>query len=435
MLNNFDKSLLILFPILTVCTFLNIYYEGVIYKLNNVQSVLIYCLLCFLLVKKNSFNFYKETLIVYLFILICLISCFFSENIFLSLKRFIIVFIPFIIIFQTFLNIKDVDNIKNKFETLFIYLVLFLVFYALLIFTIDFLSKGDLYLDNVLKTKYGNISESFFGLGQKYFQRGDIFVKERGDILKGFLRPSSLLSNTVGFSHLILIAIIVNYSNKNFTSSFKTTNFLILVPALLWTFSRANILILSLFPLILLLSKKRSLLVILLFGKMLIFLFLIFLIHPSLNQLINLDFDKLGLGRLSDRSEVFRIVFLKIESYFITGLGFGVSSENLIMKFYDMMSSFYQTEDKQNLAIASVPLTILVETGILGFITYSSILPILILMNKNFKFSNVKNIFCLLIVIQLTQFTDISLFRFHMITFLFAIYLGISCNKSAKLHG
>ena len=123
------------------------------------------------------------------------------------------------------------------------------------------------------------------------------------------------------------------------------------------------------------------------------------------------------------------------ESYFITGLGFGVSSENLIMKFYDLMSSFYQVTDKQNLAINSVPLTIFVETGIFGYIAYSSILPILILLNKNFKFSNVKNIFCLLIVIQLTQFTDISLLRFHMITFLFAIYLGISCNKSAKLHG
>ena len=100
MLDNFNK--LILFPILTVCVFLNIYYEGVIYKLNNVQSVIIYCLLCLLLVKKNSFIFYKETLIVYLFILICLISCFFSENVFLSLKRFIIVFVPFVIIFQTY---------------------------------------------------------------------------------------------------------------------------------------------------------------------------------------------------------------------------------------------------------------------------------------------------------------------------------------------
>ena len=124
MLNNFNKSLLILFPILTVCIFLNIYYEGVIYKLNNVQSVIIYCFLCLLLVKKKSFNFYKETLIVYLFILICLISCFFSENVFLSLKRFIIVFIPFVIIFQTYLNVENVDNIKNKFEALFIYLVL-----------------------------------------------------------------------------------------------------------------------------------------------------------------------------------------------------------------------------------------------------------------------------------------------------------------------
>ena len=114
MLNNFNKLLLILFPILTVCIFFNVYYEGVIYKLNNIQSVIIFCLLSLLIIKKNSFNFHKETLIVYIFILICFISCFFSENIFLSLKRFIIVFIPFVIIFQTYLNVENVDNIKNK---------------------------------------------------------------------------------------------------------------------------------------------------------------------------------------------------------------------------------------------------------------------------------------------------------------------------------
>ena len=158
------------------------------------------------------------------------------------------------------------------------------------------------------------------------------------------------------------------------------------------------------------------------------------LIHPSLNQLINIDFDKLNLGKFTDRFEIFKIVILKIESYFFTGVGFGVSSENFIMKFYNMMSSFYQVTHRQNLAIPSVPLTIFVETGVFGFITYSLILPILIFFNKNFKSTNVKNIFCLLIVIQLTQFSDISLLRFHMITFLFAMYLGISCNKSVKIN-
>ena len=104
------------------------------------------------------------------------------------------------------------------------------------------------------------------------------------------------------------------------------------------------------------------------------------------------------------------------------------------MKFYNMSSSFYEVTHNRNLAIASVPLTIFVETGVLGFITYSLILPTLIFLNKNFKSTNVKNIFCLLIVIQLTQVSDISLLRFHMITFLFAMYLGISCNKSVKIN-
>ncbi len=176
-------------------------------------------------------------------------------------------------------------------------------------------------------------------------------------------------------------------------------------------------------------------LIILLFGKILIFLFVIFLFHPSFNQLINVDFDRLGIGGFIDRFEIFRIVILKIESYFITGVGFGLGSENFIMKFYELSPFYKASHNMQNLAITSVPLTIFVETGIFGFVIYSSILPILIFMNKNFKYSNVKNIFCLLIAIQLTQFTDISLLRFHIVTFLFAIYLGISCNKSVKLNG
>ncbi len=438
MFNNFNKSILILFPILTICIFFNIYYEGLIYKLNNIETVLIFCLLSLLIINKNSFNFHKETLIIYLFILICLISCFFSENVFLSLKRFILVFIPFVIIFQTYLNVENVDNIKNKFEALFIYLVLFLVFYSLLIFATDFFSKSyiyHLYKDENLNISK-NISRSLFGFGQRYFERGDLF--------RFFLRPSSLLSNTIGFSHLILIAIILNYSNKNLNTSFRISNFLILVPALVWTFSRVNILILFLFPLILILSKKKSLLITLLFGKILFFLFMILFIHPSFNQLINIDFDKLNLGQLPDRFDIFKIVILKIESYFVTGVGFGVSSENFLksveninnefMKFYNMSSSFYEVTHNRNLAIASVPLTIFVETGVLGFITYSLILPTLIFLNKNFKSANVKNIFCLLIVIQLTQVSDISLLRFHMITFLFAMYLGISCNKSVKIN-
>ena len=168
---------------------------------------------------------------------------FFSENVFLSLKRFVIVFIPFVIIFQTYLNVENVDNIKNKFEALFIYLVLFLIFYALLIFTLDFFQKV-YFLMILFNTSSGinvsvNISESLFGLGQKYFERADIF--------KFFLRPSSLLSNTIGFSHLILIAIILNYSSKNLNTSFRISNFLILVPAFLWTFSRANILLYTFF--------------------------------------------------------------------------------------------------------------------------------------------------------------------------------------------
>ena len=428
MLNNFNKSLLILFPILTVCIFFNIYYEGVIYKLNNIQSVLIFCLLCLLIVRKSSFNFHKETLIIYLFIFICLISCFFSENILLSLKRFTIVFIPFILVFQTYLNTKDIDNIKNKFEALFIYLVLFLIFYALVIFIADFLSNEKINPRKIGECLYDCHESNFFGLGQIYYTRNDIFK----DFL--FLRPSSLLSNTLGLSHLILIAITINHLNKNLNSSFRKANILILIPSLFWTFSRVNILILLLFPLILFLSKKKNFLITLLFGIELIFLFVIFSNYPSLNQFINIDFDKLGVGRFTDRFEIFKIVMLKIESYFITGVGFGVSSENFIMKFYDMFSSFYQVIHQQDLAIASVPLTIFVETGLFGFITYASILPILMIMNKNFKFKEVKNIFCLLIVVQLTQFSDISLFRFHMLTFLFAVYLGISCNKNLKIN-
>ena len=119
------------------------------------------------------------------------------------------------------------------------------------------------------------------------------------------------------------------------------------------------------------------------------------------------------------------------EDYFFKGVGFGQGSESFIMKKYSSLPSFYENQD---LAIPSVPLTILVETGFLGLFFYILLIPLVIKNNNNFYKKSVMSIFMILIIIQLTQYFDISLFRFHPLTFIFAIYLGVGCNKNLKFN-
>ena len=140
---------------------------------------------------------------------------------------------------------------------------------------------------------------------------------------------------------------------------------------------------------------------------------------------------KFVLGNIHDRFDIIRLSLLDIKQFLISGVGFGTNYENFLLKKLDSLELHSHLK---TVVIPSVPITILTETGLIGFVAYISILPILI-QKINFTHSKQKSILFLLIVIYTTQYFDISLFRFHPLTFLFAFYLGIILNKNLKSYG
>ena len=425
MIKKVKQILLILFPVLIFSIFLHIYYDGNIFKLSNIQSVIAVFALSLIILDKSSFKINKNAFALYLFVTVCFISCFFSDDFLSSLKRFFIVFIPFLMIFQTYLNINSVKEVKESIEKYFIYFVIFLVVYALTIFLFDYFSSYGIRSHEISKS-------DFFNLGQIYYTRKDLFgssnalLNQQVDIY----RPSSLLSNTIGFSHLVLLAIYMNHFNENSSRLIKNILYLLFIITLFWTFSRINILIFMLVPFLIFLARYKRYFISFLIVK--VFLFFLLLIFQIQNQTENLVFfDTINPGNYTDRFEIYKVTLLSFEDYFFKGVGFGQGSENFIMKKYSSLPSFYEN---QNLAIPSVPITILVETGCLGLFFYILLIPLVIKNNNNFYKKSVMSIFVIIIIIQLTQYFDISLFRFHPLTFIFAVYLGIGCNKNSKFN-
>ena len=183
-------------------------------------------------------------------------------------------------------------------------------------------------------------------------------------------------------------------------------------------------------PFLIFLAKNKRYFIIFLIVK--VFLFFLLIILQIENQSENFVFlDIINLGKFIDRFEIYKLTLLSFEDYFFNGVGFGQGSENFLMKKYPSLPSFYEN---QSLAIPSVPLTIFVETGFLGLFFYILLIPLVIKNNNYFYKKSVMSIFMILIIIQLTQYFDISLFRFHPLTFIFAIYLGIGCNKNSKFN-
>ena len=425
MIKKAKKIILIFFPVLIFSIFLNVYYNGNIFKLSNIQSVIAVFALSLIILDKASFRINKNAFVIYLFITVCFISCFFSDDFFSSIKRFFIVFLPFLMIFQTYLNINSVEKVKESLEKYFIYFVIFLVIYALTIFLFDYFSFYGIKSHEVSKS-------DLYKLGQIYYARKDLFGLSNAalDQQIDIYRPSSLLSNTIGFSHLILLAIYMNHFNENFSRVIKFILYFLFITSLFWTFSRVNILIFMLIPFLIFLAKYKRYFITFLIVK--VFLFFLLIILQIQNLYENLVFfDAINLGKFIDRFEIYKVTLLSFEDYFFKGVGFGQGSENFIMKKYSSLPSFYEN---QNLAIPSVPLTILVETGFLGLFFYILLIPLAIKNNNNFYKKSVMSVFMILILIQLTQYFDISLFRFHPLTFIFAIYLGIGCNKNLKFN-
>ena len=91
-----------------------------------------------LLINKETFLINKNTVFILLFLFILFFSSFFTENMFISLKRFVIVFVPFFIIFQTFQNHKNLEFI-DKAEKLLLYLIILLCLYSFIVFSLDLL--------------------------------------------------------------------------------------------------------------------------------------------------------------------------------------------------------------------------------------------------------------------------------------------------------
>ena len=424
MIKKIIDKITIFFPVIFFCIFLNFYHNGVAYKVSNIGTVSLVFVFSLFLLRKDTFILEKSSFLIFFFILLCFISCFFSDSIFVSLKRFFTVFIPFTLIFQYFKNLKNIEEIKKKIELNFIYFVFFLCVYALVIFVFDLI-----FIKNLEYLTHKILISKFFNLGQIYYQRGEI-SESIGVSSLGFLwlRPSSLMSNTIGFSQLVLLSIIMCINNQ-MNTLLKSFLIILFLGCLIWTFSRINILIILLIPIILITLKNKKLLIFFLLTKLLLFFLLIVIQLPFIQSFLNFNYEQLGLGNFVDRFIIFKVSLSHFNDYFVNGVGFGLSSENFIMKLYQLLPSWY---NQQKLAIPSVPITILVETGILGLFLYALIIPSLVISNKNFHLKFVKNIFFILIVIQLTQYLDISLFRFHPLTFVFAMYLGISCNKDSK---
>ena len=298
--------------------------------------------------------------------------------------------------------------------------------YALVIFIFDLI-----FIQNLEYLTHKILISKFFNLGQIYYQRGEL-TESIGVSSLDFLwlRPSSLMSNTIGFSQLILLSIIMCINN-HMNIILKSFLIILFLGCLIWTFSRINILIIFLIPIISIALKNKKLLIFFLLTKLFLFFLLIVIQLPFIQGFLNFNYEQLGLGNFVDRLIIFKVSLSHFNDYFVNGVGFGLSSENFIMKLYQLLPSWY---NQQELAIPSVPITILVETGILGLFLYALITPSLVISNKNFHLKFVKNIFFILIIIQLTQYLDISLFRFHPLTFVFAMYLGISCNKDLKIN-
>ena len=93
-------------------------------------------------------------------------------------------------------------------------------------------------------------------------------------------------------------------------------------------------------------------------------------------------------------------------------------------------SMIKEIEEFKNLSIPSVPLTIFVELGVFGLILY---ILIFFIPTYQFKKNNSVLIFVLiLLVIFFIQLFDVSLFRFHPLSFFVAFILGVINNLNFK---
>ncbi len=445
--NFFYERYLSIFPVLLFSIFLRIYFDGHIFQLSDLSVVIFLFTLCLPFLNKRLFIINNALLPFYLFLIISLyssVSVASAELQLISIKRFLIIFVPSIVIVHAYANYQNIDSVFNKLKSTFILFVLCLCVYALVIYIFDFnylvFSDSCYYVQKnpfisnfqectsnqdlkLLKSHF--VTNNFSKFGQIYYTREDLFGGNNF-----FFRPSSLFSNVIGFSQLILFAIIfmLQIEKIKYNLNFRITFFLLLF-SFFWTFSRINILILFiLIPSLYFIINRKFL------------LSLVTLISTaSFFLIINLDYlsfiiDSGSLnfiGSLFDRFELYELTQKNFNKYF-SGLGFGISSESLIYSFHNQLTEHKNADD---ISLSSIPLTVFVETGIFGLLCYTMIISYPIIQTQKYFFNDVdnKHALVLLISIYFTQFFDTSLFRFHPTTFLFFVILGIFANKIKKI--
>ena len=195
------------FPVLIFIPFLIIYFDNESFKVENYISVIIVFIFLIPFINRDLINFKKKLIFFYIFSLVCLVSCLLSfsneSNFFTSLKRYVIVFFPSLIIAQYYANCGDPKLIFSKSCKMFVYFTLILCLYSYIIVIsteFSFQKNGDV------------VSSNFFKLGQIYSLRSRSLQYDLGI---HFLRPSSLFSNTIGFSQIIFLSLIMLLNKKN----------------------------------------------------------------------------------------------------------------------------------------------------------------------------------------------------------------------------
>ncbi len=439
----FYENYLAFFPTLIFLIFLRFYYNGQIIELSNKNTVILLFILCIPFLNKSLIMLNKNLIPFYFFLITSFFSIFFLESDYLqnlSFKRFLIIFVPSFLILQSYSNCMDIENVFIKAKYLFITFVLFLCVYAILVFIFDFqyltnIVQKNPFLINTIENTSHSVTNNILSLGQIYYTRHDLIPTscQKNYCSVILYRPSSLLSNVIGFSQILLFSLILMLNNNLFKRrSYSIIIFLILLGTFLWTFSRINIVIFFLLiPFIYLLISKKYLISSLVYVPTLFFI-LIFNLN-YFDYFIDLNSIKF-IGNLYDRFEVYKLSQNYIKEYFFHGLGFGISSESLIASLKNQLTEHNKANE---ISLPSIPLIIFLETGIIGIISYTMILALPIIQNRNSLFYidvNNKHLLILLISIYFTQFFDVSLFRFHPLTFLFCVILGIYINKIRKFN-
>lgn len=414
---------------------------------NIIQILIIFFLIIYFIFFGKVFLFKKVLIPFYILIIFSIYSSLSSNEILLSLKRTAITFIPMFFIIHYFSNHKEPSKIFNLFSNNFTYFIIILCAYALLVHIFDTVGtiglpgkSSDVVMDSIKM----DLGESFYrfinyfnpnnGYDDNPQKCGNIGFIKIFDMYFGqfyscrnfyeiwLSRPSSLLSNTIGFSQLLLISLIIVFnrflSQKNY---YFLLIFFVFLIFFMWTFSRANqiLLIISLVFLSIPFKNINKLISISIITITSSFLIIIFLSTSLLEGNYLEPHHAINLERLS--------LFLNIanywESYSYTGVGFGLSYEGFLNSIKTNLN--YQ----RHLDVISIPstyMTILIELGLLGFIMLNLCIfyPTYNLENNN------KILLVLIFCISLTQLTDISLLRFHPLNFFFAFLLGLISNNN-----